>query len=251
MNTVLKMSNLSLLRADLRLPVAVIGAIMILSSFTWSQTTTGTITGTVTDQKGSPLPGANVVIEETTLGAASDITGSLVIPGVPPGTYQLIATMVGYERTTIVDIRIRVGEETRFTASLKESVIPLGVVQVLGDPWRQPPADVRTSLLNLEPRSAKILPGFGEDVLRSLQALPGVVSPSDFSAQLVIRGSGPDQNLIVMDGIEVFNPYRLYGLISMFNPETVSDITLLSGGFPALWGKRTNDFSQLGEAYLW
>jgi len=232
------MFNRSFTCAELRLPVAVIGAIMILSSLTWSQTTTGTITGRVTDQKGSALPGVNVVIDGTTLGGASDKNGSIVIAGVPPGIYQLVATMVGYERKTIDDIRVRVGEETRFTAALKESVIPLGEVQVIGNQWRQAPGDMRTSLLNLEPRSAKILPGFGEDVLRSLQALPGVVSPSDFSAQLVVRGSGPDQNLIVMDGIEVFNPYRLYGLISMFNPETVADITLLSGGFPARYGDR-------------
>ncbi len=71
-----------------------------------------------------------------------------------------------------------------------------------------------------------------------LQAVPGVLSVNDFSAQLVVRGSGPDQNLIIMDDIEVFNPYRLYGFISMFNPETVSDINLITGGFPARYGDR-------------
>ena len=85
------------------------------------------------------------------------------------------------------------------------------------------------------PRS---FPGAAEDVLRSLQALPGVTSVSDFSSQLVVRGSGPDQNLILIDDFEVLNPYRLYGFVSMFNPETVSDISLQTGGFSAQYGDR-------------
>jgi hypothetical protein len=102
----------------------------------------------------------------------------------------------------------------------------------------QTPEDARTSFISVEPRTAKILPGVGEDVFRTLQAMPGVVAPNDFTSQLVVRGSGPDQNLIVMDGVEIFNPYRLYGFISMFNPETVTDINLIAGGFPAKYGDR-------------
>ena len=103
---------------------------------------------------------------------------------------------------------------------------------------QQDSSDTRTSLLDLNPRSAKILPGAGEDVLRTLQALPGVLSPNDFTSQLIVRGSGPDQNLIIMDNIEIFNPYRLYGVTSMFNPDAVSDVNLISGGFPAKYGDR-------------
>ena len=90
----------------------------------------------------------------------------------------------------------------------------------------------------MRPQESKILPGAAEDVLRSLQALPGVTSVSDASSQLVVRGSGPDQNLILIDGFEVLNPYRLYGFVSMFNPETLTDISLQTGGFAAQYGDR-------------
>ena len=90
----------------------------------------------------------------------------------------------------------------------------------------------------MTPQESKILPGAAEDVLRSLQALPGVTSVNDFSSQLVVRGSGPDQNLIMIDGFEVINPYRLYGFVSMFNPETLSDISLQTGGYNAEYGDR-------------
>jgi hypothetical protein len=103
---------------------------------------------------------------------------------------------------------------------------------------RQAQNDLRTSMMNIDPKGVKILPGAIEDVLRSLRSLPGVSSPHDFTSQLIIRGSGPDQNLIIMDDVEIFNPYRLYGLVSMFNPETVNDITLITGGFPSMYGDR-------------
>ncbi len=65
-----------------------------------------------------------------------------------------------------------------------------------------------------------------------------MLAPNDFSSQLIVRGSGPDQNLIIIDDIEVFNPYRLYGVVSMFNPDAVADVNLVTGGFPAKYGDR-------------
>lgn len=197
----------------------------------------GRIEGTVKDKSGKELRGVNLVLHGTTIGAASNEDGSFSVHPVPPGRYDLIISMVGYQEKRLPVIA-RAGESIELSITMTESVIELGEVQVVGDIKRQRIEDTRASLLNMEPLSSKTLPGFGEDVLRSLQALPGVISPSDFSSQLIIRGSGPDQNLIIMDGIEVFNPYRLYGLISMFNPETVSDISLITGGFPAKYGDR-------------
>ncbi len=204
----------------------------------FGQEGTGRITGMVRDEQGQPLVGVNIVIVGTTLGAVSDRLGRYEVPRVPPGSYQMVATMVGYKPSTKTEVLVRAGlvQEVNFT--LAQTVIELSEVDVVGERQRQPQSDVRSSLHSLAPRSAKTLPGFGEDVMRSLQALPGIVAPSDFSAQLVVRGSGPDQNLIIMDDIEIFNPYRLYGLISMFNPETVTDIALITGGFPARYGDR-------------
>ena len=197
----------------------------------------GRVRGTVLDEKGNPLIGVNIVVVGTTIGGVSNERGEFEIVRIPPGTYQLIASMVGYKSDT-VSTAVTAGGVREANFRLHETVIELSEVRVLGERQRQAQSDTRSSLHFLEPRSAKTLPGFGEDVLRSLQALPGIVAPSDFSAQLVVRGSGPDQNLIVMDDIEVFNPYRLYGLISMFNPETVVDISLMTGGFPAKYGDR-------------
>lgn len=198
----------------------------------------GRITGTVTAREnGKALPFASVTLVGTKYGAASDEAGDFALSQVPPGTYTLLVRALGYLDWSKAGMILPPGGELRLSAALTESAIPMNEVQVTAERARRQ-ADIRASTLDVAPVRAKTLAGVAEDVLRTLQSFPGVVAPNDFSSQLVIRGSGPDQNLIIMDDIEVFNPYRLYGLISMFNPETASDISLVTGGFPAKYGDR-------------
>ena len=77
-----------------------------------------------------------------------------------------------------------------------------------------------------------------DNVFRVLQTLPGVSATEDFGSRLSVRGGGPDQNLTVMDGVEIHNPYRLFGLTSAFNPETIDRFELTAGGFSAKYGDR-------------
>ena len=195
----------------------------------------GSVKGKVTDGT-SPIPSVNVLIIGENFGTATSLDGHYTLTQIPAGEYELRFSAVGYE-TKFADIEILPNKTLELNIELNSKMIEIGEVQVTGLKQQQL-SDTRTSLLDLNPRSAKILPGAGEDVLRTLQSLPGVLAPNDFSSQLVVRGSGPDQNLIIMDNIEVFNPYRLYGVISMFNPDAVSDVNLISGGFPAKYGDR-------------
>jgi hypothetical protein len=172
----------------------------------------------------------------TNFGTASREDGTYELDFIPPGKYEIKFSTVGYE-AEVFDLDISPGKIIELNVEMNPVPIEVGQVEVTGFK-DQNQGDTRTSLIDLNPKSAKILPGAGEDVLRTLQALPGVLAPNDFSSQLIVRGSGPDQNLIIMDDVEVFNPYRLYGLISMFNPEAVSDINLITGGFPAKYGDR-------------
>jgi hypothetical protein len=196
---------------------------------------TGNIRGKITDGD-QPVPSVNVIIVDLNTGSVSNEDGSYELKNIPAGNHTIRFSSVGYE-TINEDIIIYAGKTVELNVVMNEVAIEVGTVEVTGV-RRQEQSDTRSSVINLNPRSAKILPGAGEDVLRSLQALPGVLAPNDFSSQLIVRGSGPDQNLIIMDDVEIFNPYRLYGLISMFNPEAVSDINLVTGGFQARYGDR-------------
>lgn len=193
------------------------------------------IRGKVNGDDGA-IPGATILIMGTTKGASTDTRGNYSIEDVNRGSYKIRFSALGY-KTIFKDITLADKENVTLNAQLDAEDIELDEVQIIGKNMREA-SDTKTSVIDLSPRSAKVLAGAGEDVLRTLQSLPGVLAPNDFSSQLVIRGSGPDQNLIVIDGVEIFNPYRLYGAVSMFNPDAVEDISLITGGFPAKYGDR-------------
>jgi hypothetical protein len=202
-----------------------------------SALSTATLEGKVTETRtGEALTGATVFLKGTPFGSTTNTNGGFKITA-PAGDYTLEVRLIGYE-TLEKPVSLATGKVTKISLSLAEAAVEGKEVQVSAQNQRQQKEDVRTSLYSIQPEQVKTLAGGVEDVLRSLQSLPGVVAQNDFSSQLVIRGSGPDQNLIVMDDIEIFNPYQLYSTISIFNPETVSDITLLTGGFPAKYGDR-------------
>ena len=106
----------------------------------------------------------------------------------------------------------------------------------------RPPPDAASARgpaeMPVRPGDVAAVAGAGENVFRTLQTLPGVAAADEFGSRLSVRGGGPDQNLTVMDGVEIHNPYRLFGLTSAFNPETVKSFDLYAGGFSAKYGDR-------------
>ncbi|MBM4176288.1 MAG: TonB-dependent receptor [Ignavibacteria bacterium] len=195
----------------------------------------GSVSGIVTSEKKS-IPSVNIILIDTNIGTITDSDGQYFLHDVPVGKQALRFSAVGYE-SQIIEINITGNRQVSLDVELASKVIEVNQVEIIAKK-HQSQKDTRTSLISIEPRSAKILAGGVEDVLRTLQTLPGVLAPNDFTSQIIVRGSGPDQNLIILDDVEVFNPYRLYGVISMFNPEVVSDINLVTGGFPARYGDR-------------
>jgi hypothetical protein len=93
---------------------------------------------------------------------------------------------------------------------------------------------VEISRTNITPREIQSVPAFIEsDVFRAIQQLPSVTSLSDFSSALIVRGGSPDENLVMVDGAEIYNPFHLVGLFSTFNTDAISNAEFLAGGYPA------------------
>ncbi len=117
-----------------------------------------------------------------------------------------------------------------------------------GEPARfEETVDVEESLepagprpLSLQPMEVMAAAGGAENVFRVAPTLPGVSAVSEIDGRLVVRGGGPDQNLVVLDGVEVHNPYRLMGVASGFNPGTIRSFDLTTAGFDARWGDRAS-----------
>ena len=88
-------------------------------------------------------------------------------------------------------------------------------------------------------KSIKRMPGLAEaDVIKSIQALPGVVASSDFSSKIYVRGGAADQNLFLFDNAVVYSPVHFFGLFSTFLVEGIDDVQFYKSGFPAQYGNR-------------
>jgi len=210
---------------------------LLLSATAAAQT--GTVNGFVKDaSSGEPLAYANVFLDRTELGAATNEKGYFLIARVPAGDYELVASFVGYQ-TAWRKLAVRPGQNLLQVVELSPGAVEVKEVKVTAERARFE-REVELSATRLETRQLVLAPKLGGevDLLRTIQSLPGVIATSDFSNRLYIRGGSPDQNLILLDGITVYNPSHLFGMFSPFISEAVSDVTLLAGGFPAKYGSR-------------
>jgi len=219
---------------------AVLTLALCLSTFHFADgAEPGAVNGFVRDASdGEPLAYCNVYLDKTDFGGATNGKGYYYIGHVPQGKYEMVASFVGYkaEKRTI---SVGSNQTVNMDLELSPGAIELGEVKVTADRARFE-REVEVSAVRLEAKQLEFIPKVGgeADLFRTIQLLPGVISTSDFSNRLYIRGGSPDQNLILLDGITVYNPSHLFGLFSPFISEAVSDVTLLAGGFPAKYGGR-------------
>jgi hypothetical protein len=195
------------------------------------------INGFVRDaETGETLILANVVLNGSTLGAATNTSGYYTITGLPAGDYVVLASYLGYTSSRI-QVRLAEDQEYRLDVELEFTRIVSGEIVVEAD--RDESTDGRIGVARLSMESIRELPTILEpDVFRSLQLLPGVKAASDYSSGLYIRGGSPDQTLILLDRTTVYNPTHFFGFFSTFNPDAIKDVRLFKGGFPAEYGGR-------------
>jgi hypothetical protein len=174
-------------------------------------------------------------------GALSNKYGFYSLSGIPEGAYTLVVRRVGFKT---VSRSVEITSSSRMlNLSLTGEAARLQQVSVQAD--RQSKASI--SEINIPMEFLRQMPAIGgeRDVFRTLQLLPGVKAGSELSSGLYIRGSTPDQNLILLDGVTVYNPQHLGGFLSAFNPDAVSDVRLIKGAFPAEYGSRLSSVIDL------
>jgi len=212
--------------------------LLLLCGLTSGVLATQNIHGFIRDnQTGEPLPYANVILPDLNRGAVSDIDGYFVISDLPVGTHTLIVSIIGYAKH-IQSVQLAVNMDLRLDIRLNQEIIEGQTIEVSAEREKFKEL-VATSTVTLDRRAIEVAPSFVEaDVFRALQLLPGVQSLNDFSSALYVRGSTPDQNLIMLDGITVYNPMHLGGIFSTFDTDAIKEAEFHAGGFPARYGGR-------------
>ena len=234
--------------------LAVVLALVAIAAPARAQT--GSIGGFVRDPAGVGIPVALVSLEAASgrvVSVPTDSAGRFLAERLGAGEWRITAGRIGFADSSIT-VTLREGERRIVSIVLNEMAVTLEAITVEADRERRRfEEDAGMTARVITNEQLRNLPGLAEpDVLRAIEVLPGVVSTSDFSSAFNVRGGSADQNLILLDGIPIFNPFHLGGLFSVFNADMIARAELLAGGFPAEYGGRVSSVltveSDAGEA---
>ena len=193
---------------------------------------------------GERLPYSNVYISKIEVGSSANENGFFTVIGdILPGM-TLKASYVGYKTQNIIltDDMLRgdlVISLTALTSTLNEVVVSTESSKFL-----QATSEISNHRMSVQQIS--LMPSIGEvDIFRSLQLLPGVSATNENSSGLYIRGGQPQENLVLLDGIKVYNVDHFFGFFSAFNANAIKSVDLYKGAFPSKYGGRLSSVIDL------
>ncbi|UCD38400.1 MAG: carboxypeptidase-like regulatory domain-containing protein [Fidelibacterota bacterium] len=194
--------------------------------------TTGKVAGTVTDREtGEPLIGANVMIDGTTLGAATDLYGNFVILNIPPGTYSVRASMIGFQTTVLQDVVVNVDLTARADFELGMEVIGIDEVNVIAE---RPVVvmDLTSSEARISSEQLEAMPV--TEIWDVLALQSGVTKDAD--GGIHIRGGRSSEVAYWIDGVSVTDVYD-GGLAVGIDNQAIQELQVVSGTFNAEYGQ--------------
>ncbi len=201
------------------------------------------ISGFVVDTESAEiLIGATVYAPQIQTGTTTNRYGFFSIT-VPSDSIRLIISHVGYfphvlDEALTQDLQLNIELSPELTELDELEVTTVGETSV---------ESIQMSQIKLPVETIRALPVLaGEtDIFKTLQLLPGVQSGREGTSGMYIRGGGVDQNLVLLDGVPIYNPNHLYGFLSIFNSDAIKDVTLITGGIPARYGGRLSSVIDL------
>ncbi len=216
---------------------ALIAAILVLPAREAAAQKKCTISGYMTDaSSGESLISAALVEQQSGQGTVTNNYGYYTLT-LPAGEVALEFSYIGYEtvamslqlvRDTVLHVALKPSAEFLQGASVTASRSEIGV------------RGTQMSAIEIPVHQIKHVPALaGEvDVIKAIQLLPGVQSGTEGSAGLYVRGGGPDENLLLLDGVPIYNVNHMMGFFSVFNADAIKNVTLYKGSFPARFGSR-------------
>lgn len=216
--------------------IAALSVLFAISSASHAQN--ATLSGFVTDASdGQPLEGATVALRDPAngdavlFGAAADADGLYLIRNIPPGTYALTISFIGFEafRDTL---RLEPGVMLTRTVGLNPVQETLDEVLVTGE-RETGAAHVTAGHQRIRPEEIELIPSpdISADLASYLTTLPGIVTTGDRGGQFFVRGGEPSQNLVLLDGIILYQPFHVIGSYSAFPADIINRVDVFAGGY--------------------
>lgn len=200
---------------------------------------TGSISGKVVDEiSQEPVPFANVVVQGTQIGAATDLDGKFTIEKVPFGYQKLEVSAVGFAPKTSTDVLVTKASSPYIEIELTATTTQLKEVVVQTSKFKKT-EESPLSLQTLGVEEIERNPGGNRDISKVIQSLPGVASTTSFRNDIIIRGGSPNENRFYLDGVEVpvINHFQTQGSsggpVGIINVNFIREVDFYSGAFPA------------------
>jgi len=195
------------------------------------------ISGTVKiNDSLEPLSDANVFLANTNLGCSSDQNGYFAITGIEPGKYQLTASHIGYELHREW-VELKDGDRQFIEIRLNSLPVLIDTVSVFGERCFR--RELESDLLNISNIELNLAPKLGEpDLFRVIETFPGITTVNDYNMGLHIRGGNSDQNLVLLDGMPIYNPFHLLGIFSTFDESAIQSANVSKSSIDPIFGNR-------------
>ncbi|MEK6782994.1 MAG: carboxypeptidase-like regulatory domain-containing protein [Bacteroidota bacterium] len=197
---------------------------------------TATLSGTIIESKSKdPMVGASIVATDVNVGTVTDSEGKFELR-IQTGSHVLNLSYVNFEES-VIDLEIYEDGMANWELEEKPTVLEEVIIQDRSAREITTSGIGQTQLSLTEIKKAPAL--LGEiDLIKQIQLLPGVTTAGEAASGFNVRGGSVDQNLILYDGMPVFNSAHVFGFFSAFNSEAIRDVTFYRGGIPAEFGGR-------------
>lgn len=203
-----------------------------------------TLSGYIYDnESGETMIGANIYVVETQTGTTTNTAGFYSID-LPAGDSILVSfSYVGYEPQ---QVRILPSAGLTYNVRLLSS-ISLEEIEVVAERVTDVDEVVQMSTSNIPVTQIKSLPSFlGEvDIMKAIQLMPGIQAANGLQSGIYVRGGSKDQNLVILDGVPIYNVSHVLGLFSVFNADAIKNVNVIKGGFPARYGGRLSSVVEM------
>ncbi len=214
----------------------------------------GSLRGRVFDKKNNePVPFANIVVWNTSIGTTSDIDGNYELKGITPGYIELRVSSVGFKTYVSEAIFITNARVANYEVQLEEQSIQIDEVVVKASTFRKS-IESPISLRRINIDEIEKNPGGNRDISKIIQSLPGVASTPAYRNDVIVRGGGSGENRFYLDGVEIpnINHFATQGAsggpVGIINVDFIREVNFYSGAFPANKGNALSsilDFRQI------
>ena len=204
------------------------------------------ISGRVVDQlTNEPIPYSNIFIPSISLGDISNHDGIFSISNIYVATCSLIVSYIGYESRKI-GLSFPNDDRKNYEIALIPKILSSEEISIFGTPKEFMDRSNNPGQVSFSPRHISTLPNLGEvDIFRSLQFLPGVQLGLGETSGLYIRGGSPDQNLVLLDWMPIYQTGHMFGFVSGISANAIKDIQVYKGSIPSKYGGRISSVIDL------